>query len=128
MPAGAAGVPADPFWSNVVMTFWDTPCPLRYRMSSALNVYDAPEFLMYARMTSSPRWAWASFTTSCNAGDKCAGGAASLPNALLAFQKIPAMVMQTTAKTTVTFLFDSLVVFMCCTLFETFLGFLVQNT
>ena len=98
------------------MTFWETPCPLRYTMSSALNVYDAPEFLMYARMTSSPKWAWASFTTSCNAGDKFAGDAASLLNAVLAFQKIPAMVMQTTANTTVTFLFDSLVVFMCCIL------------
>ncbi len=123
MPAGAARAPADPFWSNVVMTFWDTPCPLRYRMSSALNVYDAPEFLMYAKMTSSPRWAWASFTTSCNAGDKFAGGAASLLNALLAFQKIPAMEMQTTAETTVTFLFDSLVVFMCCILLRLSLAF-----
>ena len=86
------------------MTFWETPCPLRYTMSSALNVYDAAEFLMYARMTSSPRWAWASFTTSCNAGDRFAGGAASLLSALLAFHNIPAMVMQATAKTIVAFL------------------------
>jgi hypothetical protein len=73
-------------------------------MSSALSAYDAPEFLMYAIMTLSPRWAWASFTTSCNAGDRFAGGVASLLNALFALQNAPAMVMQTTAKATVVFL------------------------
>ncbi len=105
------------------MTFWETPCSLSCRMSSALNVYDAPEFLMYARMTPSPRWAWASFTTSCNAGDRFAGGAASLLNALLALQNVPVMVMQTTAKTAVAFLFDSFVVFMCCILLRPALVF-----
>ena len=109
------------------MTFWETPCPLRYTMSSALNVYDAPEFLMYARMTSSPRWAWASFTTSCNAGDRFAGGEASPLNALPAFHNIPAMVMQATAKTTVVFLLDSFIVFMCCILFENPLAIPVQD-
>src|ERR1035438_2106712 len=95
------------------MTLCDTPWLLRYRMSSAPNVYDAPEFLMYARMTSSPVFAWASFTTSCNPGDRLAGGGGSAAKALLALQTMHPIMIQATAMPAAALLADSFVVFMC---------------
>jgi hypothetical protein len=95
-------------------------------MSSALNLYVALEFLIYARMTSSPKWAWASFATSCTAGDRSAGGVASLPDALPVFQNAPAIVMQTTAIATPIFWHDRLVVFMWCILLKPLLAFMFK--